>query len=101
MFRVLAALAGASGVAADVVINEIHYAPDVKTEAVEFIELYNRGTNTVDLSGWQMTRAVQFTFSGGTVLAPGGLLVVAQDPVALKTKFGATALGPWSGRLGN
>ncbi|MHC4160376.1 MAG: hypothetical protein ACYSSO_15025, partial [Planctomycetota bacterium] len=27
-----------------VVINEIHYDPDVKTELVEFIELHNTGT---------------------------------------------------------
>jgi len=36
----------------DLIIHEIHYDPDLETEQVEFIELYNRGTNAVDLSGW-------------------------------------------------
>ena len=34
-----------------VIINEIHYDPDIRTELVEFIELYNSGTSVVDLSG--------------------------------------------------
>ena len=38
----------------DVVINEIHYAPDVRTELVEFVELYNTGPNDVNLVGWQL-----------------------------------------------
>jgi hypothetical protein len=37
---------------AQVVINEIHYDPDIKTEPVEFIELHNPSPTTVDLSGW-------------------------------------------------
>jgi len=27
-----------------IIINEIHYNPDVKTEPVEFVELFNKGT---------------------------------------------------------
>lgn len=97
----LGVLAGVALAHAGVVINEIHYAPDVKTEAVEFIELYNDNTTGVDLGGWAFTAGVDFVFPAGTSLAPGGFAVVAQDPVALKTKFGVTALGPWSGRLSN
>lgn len=36
---------------AQVVINEIHYNPDDKLEHVEFIELYNNGPDSPDLSG--------------------------------------------------
>lgn len=84
---------------ADVILNEIHYAPDVKTERVEFIELYNRGPDPVELSNWAFTSGVQFVFPAGTVLPAGGYLVVAQDPSVLKAKYGANALGPWSGGL--
>jgi hypothetical protein len=101
LFLFIATLAWAGGVAADVVINEIHYAPDVKTEPVEFIELYNQATNGVDLSGWRFTHAVEFTFPGGTMMAPGAFLVVARNPAALQAKFRVTALGPWSGKLSN
>ena len=48
-------------------INEVHTDPDVATELVEFIELYNRGTSPVDLSGWTLRDAVDFTFPAGAV----------------------------------
>ena len=85
----------------DVMINEIHYDPDVKTERVEFIELYNAGANAVDLSGWSLVDAVVFTFPAGTTIAAHGYVVVAGDPAALLAKFGVKALGPWSGTLSN
>jgi len=91
----------ALGAHSAIVINEIHYDPDVKTEHVEFIELFNSGSNTVNLSGWQLSDAVTFTFPGGTQLAPGGYLVVGQNPAALQGKFGVSALGPWTGALNN
>lgn len=95
----LVLLATLSLVRAAVVINEIHHSPDVKTEPVEFIELYNAGTDLVDLSGWAFTEGVSFTFPAGTQLAAGSYLVVAQNPAALRAKFGVNSLGPWEGRL--
>lgn len=84
---------------ADVILNEIHYAPDVETEAVEFVELYNRGTHAVRLTGWSFTEGITFEFPADTTVEPDGYLVVAQDPAALAKKYGAAALGPWTGRL--
>jgi hypothetical protein len=86
---------------AQVVINEIHYDPDIKTEPVEFIELHNPGPTSIDVSGWELSSGVAFTFPQGTLLAAGAYLVVAQDPTALLAKFGVTAFGPWSGKLSN
>ena len=86
---------------AAIVINEIHYNPDVKTEHVEFVELYNAGSNTVDLSGWYFSDGVNFTFPTGTPLPASGYVVVAQDPAAVQSKFGVSALGPWTGTLNN
>ena len=85
----------------NVVINEIHYDPDIKTEPVEFVELYNAGAELVDLSGWRFSAGVTFAFPPNTVLPAGGYLVVAQNPTALQAKFGVHALGPWEGRLAN
>lgn len=79
-----------------IVINEIHYNPDVKTEPVEFIELYNAGTTTVNLGGWSFSDGLDYTFPP-TNVAPGGFVVVAQNPAALQTKFGVRgALGPFN-----
>jgi hypothetical protein len=92
----------AVGLAANsqVVINEIHHSPDPKQERVEFVELYNRGTNAVDLGNWKLSGGVKFTIPTNTVMAVGGYLVLAEDPAALKAKYGtAGALGPWEGSL--
>src|SRR5438094_10391286 len=73
---------------AEIVINEIHYNPDVKTEPVEFIELLNAGSNTVDLAGWYFSDGVKFAFPPGTMLAPGVYQVISENPVALQGIFG-------------
>ncbi len=102
-FRTLAffSLLLAPSVFAQVVINEVHYDPDVKTERVEFIELYNAGASGVDVGGWHFSEGVTYTFPAGTQLAAHGFLVVAQDPAAVQAKFGVAAVGPFIGSLNN
>lgn len=86
--------------AAAVVINEIHHSPDVKQEAVEFIELVNAGQEEVDLGGWRFTSGVEFGVPAGTRIRPGGFAVVAAKPAAVERKFGiGGVLGPWIGSL--
>ncbi len=66
----------------------------------QWVELFNRSSNPVDLSGWRFDAGVDYVFSAGTQLAPGGYLVVAADPVALRAKYPALSpLGPWTGSL--
>jgi len=84
-----------------VVINEIHYDPDDETSPAEFIELHNPGASAIDLSDWQLTDAVKFTFPSGTTLEAGGFLIIAEDPATVSSVFGETALGPWVGGLNN
>jgi hypothetical protein len=86
--------------AANVVINEIHYDPAIKTEFVEFVELYNAGDEAAELNGWRLTNAVDFTFST-TSLDPGEYLVVSEDPSAVQSKFGVASSGPYTGKLSN
>ena len=65
---------------AAIVINEIHYNPDVKTDPGEFVELYNSGTNTVNLAGWAFTDGINYTFPPIN-LAPGGYVVEFVKPL--------------------
>ena len=70
LFLVLTtALAGSAalGIPADysVVINEIHYDPDVKTELIEFVELHNTAAEDIDLSGWYFRRGISYRFDAG------------------------------------
>ena len=83
------------------VINEIQYHPAAPTDP-EWIELRNRLSIDVDLTGWQLTGGANFTFPTGTVLKANGFLVLASNPAALQSASGITGvLGPWSGNLSN
>ena len=87
--------------AGSVVINEINYNPPDKTKPIEFIELTNPGTTAVDLSGASFTNGIHYTFPAGTILSPGGFVVVSQDPTAVQTAYGISSFGPWDGKLSN
>ena len=63
----------------DIVINELMYDPISGNDDDQYIELYNQGTNAVNLSGWQFTSGVTFTFPTNTTLPPDGYLVVARN----------------------
>lgn len=93
------------------VINEIMYHPvetrNAGNEAFEarpgeYIELFNRSPRTVALEGFRFTQGIQFTFPAGAALAPGGYVVVAQDPAYMGSVYGLNGvLGPWQGSLQN
>lgn len=87
--------------ASPVIINEIHYNPDLKTEQVEFIELYNPTAEPIDLFQWMIGGGIDFFFPRGAQLPANGFVVIAQNPAALRAQFGVNALGPYARRLGS
>ena len=53
------------------------------------MELYNSsGTNTFDLSGWQLP-GLGYTFPAGSLMEPGSLLVLAANRAAFAEAYGA------------
>lgn len=83
----------------DIVINEIFYHPP-DGRSGEFLEFYNRGNETVDLSGYSIDKGVTYEFADGVTLERGGYLVVAEDPELILLNYGrGGALGPWEGTL--
>ncbi|MEV0533988.1 lamin tail domain-containing protein [Kitasatospora sp. NPDC050463] len=67
----LSATPARAAAAADIRINEVVTTGDVD----DSIELYNRGTATVDLSGWILKdndNGSKYAIAAGTTLAPGG-----------------------------
>ncbi|MBI3416210.1 MAG: lamin tail domain-containing protein [Verrucomicrobia bacterium] len=71
----------------DVVINEIMYDPISHDSDDEFVELYNRGTASVNLANWRLSQAISFKFPAGTILAPNSYLVVARNAARLLTNY--------------
>src|SRR5690349_2441204 len=86
-----------------VIFNEVMYHPPSTNVLEEWFELYNTGTNSVNLSGWQITKGVSFTFPTNTIIAAGGYLVVAADgPTFVSRNPGvANVVAGWSGTLGH
>ncbi|HYG21328.1 MAG TPA: lamin tail domain-containing protein [Verrucomicrobiae bacterium] len=98
----LAAFIAFQAAAQNVVINEIMYHPGAANPGEEYVELYNPGLESVDLGGWRLSSAVTFTFPSGTVVAPGGIIVVAKDAAAARSFYGMTnVVGDFDGRLDN
>ncbi len=93
----------------DIVINEITYHPlrvpqadTTDSESRTWVELYNKGTQTVSLSGWRFDRGISYTFPEGTTLAAGEYLVVARDRTYLASVFPEVPImGDFEGRLSN
>ncbi|MDC0935947.1 lamin tail domain-containing protein [Pirellulales bacterium] len=88
----------------DVVINEImyHAMPVLTDDAEEWIELYNKGNSTVDLTGFTIRGGVDFDIPAGTTIAPGEYLVVAHDAADMAAAYpGINVIGNFSGRLNN
>ncbi len=84
-----------------IVFNEIMYHPTNSGGA--FIELHSLATNTAfDLSNWRI-EGVGFTFPGGTIIPPGGFLVVAKDRAAFVQNYGNSIpiAGEFGGQLQN
>lgn len=89
----------------EVVINEIMFHPLSGNDADEYVELFNRGTNAVDLSGWRLADGLSFSFPANTAIAAGGCLVVARDAVHLRSLHphlnAVNCLGDFGGSLSN
>jgi hypothetical protein len=90
-----------------VIISEIMYHPYHASNApentgLEYIELYNKGSEPVNLAGWRFTNGVEFIFPDITLDA-GKYLVVAADVNAFKAKYpgDANVVGGWNGHLRN
>ncbi len=89
----------------DIVLNELMYNPISGDDRDEYVELHNRGTAAVDLSGWRFTSGISFEIPAGTVLSAGGHLVVAKDVARLRAGHphlnAANSVGDYSGVLSN
>ena len=91
----------AIGAGPDIVISEISYnPPESGSDSTEFIEIYNRGINPVNLSGYSFTSGVVYTFPNITINV-NEYLVVGVDSVALMNRFGISAYQWSSGGLSN
>jgi hypothetical protein len=82
-----------------VVINEIHYHPLDNDPNAEFLELLNRGTESVVVGGWRFIDGIRFDLPPETTIPAGQFLVVARDPALIAERYGLASdrvVGPVS-----
>ena len=84
-----------------IVINEIHCTPALKYQESEFIELFNYGEQTVSISGWRISGAVDYTVPENTLLPAKSYLVLGQNEHYLRDSLGLVngLIGTYKGRL--
>ena len=86
-----------------IVINEIMYHPISHLDDDQFVELYNHGTNSMNLDGWKLSDGVSFTFPSNTTIAAQGYLVVARNSSRMMTNYpnlnAANLVGNFQGTL--
>lgn len=85
------------------IISEIMYNPP-GTAPSEFIELYNAGTNTIDLAPYALTKGVVFDFANAGTLGPGQYIVVVQSLSGFASVYPTNNIriaGVYSGSLNN
>ena len=110
--------ANAAIVVTPVIINEIGYHPmdlpgSLDNTRDEFVELHNPTTQPVNIGGWRLKGASDFSFPVGTILRPGDYIVVvgfnpATDTASLAAFSpgstippGTLFYGPFSPKLPN
>ena len=76
--------------AQSVTFSELNYNSDSTTNSSNWVELYNYGSSSVDLSGWFLkdnNNANLFTFPSGITLAAGARLVVVNSVAEFTGQF--------------
>ncbi|HYM20789.1 MAG TPA: lamin tail domain-containing protein [Candidatus Kapabacteria bacterium] len=67
-----------------IVINELMYAP--KSPEPEWVELFNFGTDSIDLTGWHISNHSRTEPFSNISIAPNSFLVITHDSAKLVTK---------------
>ena len=71
------------------VISKIYYNPPGSDESTEYVELMNVSANfTLDLSNLAFTEGITGVIPGGTLLAPGGRVLLVKSLTAFEAAFG-------------
>lgn len=75
----------------NIVINEISFNNELATDPGDWIEIYNKGKEDIDISGWKLTDADsthRFIFAANTWIKANDYLVVSNNLIKMEEVFG-------------
>ena len=84
----------------DVVISEILYNPVSDLDTDDFLEIWNKGTTPVDISGWSFS-GITLVFPAGTTIGAGSRIVVVADTLRAQAMYGVNSPFQYTGKLSN
>ncbi|MBK9247960.1 MAG: lamin tail domain-containing protein [Ignavibacteria bacterium] len=73
-----------------IVINEFMYKAPDSNDTKDWIEIYNHSDELISLSGWMLKDDDDshiFTMPAGTIIAPRGYIVVAEDTTIMRKQY--------------
>ena len=89
-----------------IIFNEINYNSLATTDVGDWVELYNKSWDTINLSGWIFKDGLDdhaFVFPQNTIINPYGYLVLVENLSRFNTRFGGynhiKKLGPFTWKL--
>ncbi len=88
-------------------ITKINYHPAISTEfpdsdAMEFLEIRNTGTTTVNLSGVYFTgTGLVYQFPSNSTLGPGLCVIIAANAAVFQSRYGFSPFGQFTRHLSN
>lgn len=92
----------ALGAQAQIVITEIMYnPPESGADSLEFIEIYNNGNSTIDLTGWRLEYGASSFTLPALNIGPNQYRLFGPNAAALQNNFGVASTQWASGALGN
>ncbi len=92
------------------IINEIHFQPldsitsnsdTIVGKHFEFIELYNKGTEAIDLTDVNFSDGIQYQFKNNAVIESEEYIVIASDSLMFIDRYGFFPFGVYQGNLSN
>ena len=85
----------------DIVINELMYNPASGIDDEEYLELYNRSSSDIDISGWCFTTGIAACFPSSTIVPAGGYFLLSRNNTVTTATYGVGADAIYTGKLDN
>ena len=85
----------------DIVINELMYNPASGIDDEEYLELYNRSSTDIDISGWCFTTGIAACFPSSTIVPAGGYFLLSRNNTVTTATYGVGADAIYTGKLDN
>ncbi len=88
------------------VINEIHYHADsicrsIDWNETEYLEIKNTGNTTLNMTDCRFSSGITYTFPWNVTIAPGQIIVLAENALIFQQEFGFQPYDQYKGELSN